>query len=187
MELPWTYNYSQIEAVTGPGAPLTATQISTSASRIIEQKYRFNVGTLNSSTLGLKNPTTTYDGDSIGGNSANIALAERAAEESMVLLKNDKNTLPINRSSVKTVAVVGAQVPYTVSNTDDPTGTIAFATDVRLGDLGSSRVFGDPAKSVGPFAGIQAAAGSGITVVSGSDTSVAMNADFVVVVGGLTP
>ena len=188
MELPWTYNYAQIEAVTGAGKPLSPATVSLSASRIVEQKFRFNVGTLNSSTIGLKAPTTGLGADgSITNNAANIALALRAAIESMVLLKNDGNTLPIKRSSVKTVAVVGAQVPYQVSNTDSASGTINFATDVRLGDLGSSRVFGDPAKSVGPFDGIKAAAGSGVTVVSGSDASVAQNADFVVVVAGLTP
>jgi beta-glucosidase len=104
----------------------------------------------------------------------------------MVLLKNDNNTLPIP-SSVHTVAVVGAKVPYTVVNTNAATGTINFATDVRLGDLGSSRVFSDPAKSAGPFAGIQAAAPSGVTVVSGTDASAATNADFIVAVAGLTP
>jgi beta-glucosidase len=56
-----------------------------------------------------------------------------------------------------------------------------------LGDLGSSRVFADPAKSSGPAAGIQKAAGTGIQVVSGPDPSLADNADFVVVVAGLTP
>jgi beta-glucosidase len=187
MELPWTYNYAQIEAITGAGKPLSTATVAQSASRILEQKYRFNVGTLSSSTIGLRTPTTSYDGDSIGNNSANIALALRTAVESMVLLKNDNNTLPIKRSAVKTVAVVGAQVPYQVSNTDTATGTINFATDVRLGDLGSSRVFGDPAVSVGPFDGIKAAAGSGVNVVSGSDVSVAQGADFVVVVAGLTP
>ena len=34
-----------------------------------------------------------------------------------------------------------------------------FATDVRGGDLGSSRVYPDPAKSVGPFAGFCTATG----------------------------
>jgi beta-glucosidase len=187
MELPWTYNYAQIEAVTGSGQPLSPNLIATSASRIIEQKYRFNVGTIGGS-IGLKTPTTTLDSTgSIANNDADIALALRAAVESMVLLKNDANTLPIQRSKVKTVAVIGASVPFSTPGTVPASGTVNFATDVRLGDLGSSRVFGDPAKSVGPFAGIQDAAGSGVTVVSGSDASVGQNADFIVVVAGLTP
>ena len=188
MELPWTYNYAQIEAITGTNEPLSTAQIAASATRIVEQKDRFNVGSIGM-PAGLKTPTTTYDSTSgtIGNNEANIALALRAATESMVLLKNDAGTLPIQRSKVSTVAVLGASAPFSTPGTSPASGTIDFATDVRLGDLGSSRVFGDPALSVGPFAGIQAAAGSGITVVSGSDTSAAQNADFIVVVAGLTP
>jgi beta-glucosidase len=187
MELPWSYNYAQIEAVTGAGDPLSPAQVTTSASRVVEQKYRFNVGTIGS-TIGLKSPTTTLSSvGSIENNSANIALALRAATESIVLLKNANNTLPIDRTKVKTVAVIGASVPFSTPGTTPASGTVNFATDVRLGDLGSSRVFGDPAKSAGPFAGIQAAAGSGISVVTSTDTSSATNADFIVVVAGLTP
>ena len=40
---------------------------------------------------------------------------------------------------------------------------------------------------MGPFDGIKAAAGSGITVTTGNAASAAANADFVVVVAGLTP
>ncbi len=187
MELPWDYNYAQIEAVTGAGLALQPAQIATSATRIVEQKYRFNVGTATASSFGLQAPTTTLESGSIANNAADIALALRAARESMVLLKNDNQTLPIQRSKVTTVAVLGASVPFNTPGTVPMSGTINFATDVRLGDLGSSRVFSDPALSVGPFAGIQAAAGSGITVVSGTDTSAAAGADFIVVVAGLTP
>jgi beta-glucosidase len=44
---------------------------------------------------------------------ANLAKAKEAAVQSAILLKNDKNTLPIN-ASVKTIAVVGpmADAPY---------------------------------------------------------------------------
>jgi beta-glucosidase len=188
MELPWTYNYAEIEAVTGAGQPLSPNQVQTSATRVVEQKIRFQVDG-SSNMLGLKAPVTTYDSINgiIGNNSANIALSQRAALESMVLLKNDNNTLPIQRSKVKTVAVIGASVPFSTPGTSPASGTVNFATDVRLGDLGSSRVFSDPAKSIGPFAGIQTAAGSGITVVSGTSASAAANADFVVVIAGLTP
>src|SRR6185437_12501119 len=83
-------------------------------------------------------------------------------------------------------------------------GSVNFATDVRTGDLGSSRVYPDPTKSVGPFAGICVASGgtpNGTTCVGGSVNvttatnnggdlspvlSAASNADFVVVIAGLT-
>ncbi len=187
LELPWSFNYQQLEAVTGAGKPLAESALTQSATRIVEQKVRFNVAKVGA-TIGLKAATTTLSAQgSIENNADHIALAHEAALKSMTLLKNDKGTLPINRGAVHTVAVIGADVTYHVVNTDQATGTIHFATDPRLGDLGSSRVLSDPAKSTGPFAGIKAAAGANINVVSGSDPNLANNADFVVVVAGLTP
>jgi beta-glucosidase len=187
MELPWSLNFQQLEAVTGAGSPLQQTQLSASASRIVEQKFRFNVAKIGSQ-IGLQTPKTSIDSSgSIQNDADHIALAHRAALESMVLLKNDSNTLPIKRANVHTIAVLGQTVSYSVVNTDHDTGSVNFATDPRLGDLGSSRVFGDPAKSSAPYDGIKAVAGGGINVVSGADASVAQNADFIVVVAGLTP
>ena len=78
----------------------------------------------------------------------------------MVLLKNDNNTLPIP-SSVTKLAVVGATVPYETDNGGPikTGGKVNFATDIRTGDLGSSRGFFDPAKAIGPFDGLCRAAG----------------------------
>ena len=182
MELPWSFNYSQLEAVA------TLQQLPNSAKLIIQQKLRFNIAATGvaTQTLGLHAPTTALGPNGITGNGGHIADALQSAEEGMVLLKNDNNTLPIVRSAVHTVAVVGAAVPWTLTGTMQ-TGTVNFATDVRLGDLGSSRVASDPSVSVGPFMGIQQVAGSGINVVSGTSASAASSADFVVVVAGMTP
>ncbi len=183
MELPWALNYQQLENVATPN------QLAHSAGLILTQKYRFKVGTLGGSTSGglLPAKTTLSNLHSIEGNEDHIALARRAALEGTVLVKNDNATLPIQRSAVHTIAVIGATVPYHVVLTDNPNSVIDFAHDVRLGDLGSSRVFSDPAKSTGPAAGIQAVAGSGVNVVSGGDPNLAASADFAVVVVGLTP
>jgi beta-glucosidase len=187
LELPWAYNYQQIESITGAGKPVEDAAITDSARRIVEQKLRFHVGKVGE-PAGLRAATTTLDGDgSIANNADHIALAHEAALKAITLLKNDGATLPIDRSKVHTVAVIGADVSYHVVNTDKADGTIHFATDPRLGDLGSGRVFPDPAKSTGPAAGIGAAGGSGVKVVSGSDPNLADGADFVVVVAGLTP
>jgi beta-glucosidase len=196
MELPWSYNYQQLEAVTGAASPIKQNQLQTAATRIITQKYRFNVqqvggaGSGAASTGyhsgGLQMPTTKLSAKgSIDNNMAHVALARKAALEGMVLLKNEK-ILPIDKTKVKTIAVLGAKVPYVV-NTIEGGGTINFATDVRLGDLGSSRVYADPAKSTGPLAGIQAAAGNTVMVTTGTDATAAATADFIVVVAGLTP
>jgi beta-glucosidase len=187
MELPWAYNFQQIEAVTGAGRPLSDAAVTEGARRILEQKFRFKVASTNSA-LGLRRPRTMLSAQgAIENNGEHVALAQEAAAKAMVLLKNVDATLPIARSAVRTIAVIGAEVPYHVVNTDRADGVIRFAIDTRLGDLGSSRVFADPAKSSGPFDGIKAIAGSGINVVSGSNASLADSADFVVVVAGLTP
>ena len=204
MELPWRYNYSTLSSLVTSGG-LQGTQLSTSTARILEQKYRFHTDKTNG--YGLKTPFTTYSGGSISGNDqtdpalnmSHIALSQQSAEESMVLLKNDNNTLPINRSTVKRVAVIGASVSYTLQETNSQDGcqsgasgmincTVDFTTNVRTGDNGSSRVFSDPAKSTGPYAGMMAAA-NGVMVARYGSASAAQAAGFdvAVVIAGLTP
>ena len=102
---------------------------------------------------------------------------------------------------MKKIAVIGATVSFSIQSTNSQdckdggnshygngNCSVSFATNVRTGDVGSSRVFSDPAKSVGPTAGIAAAAGSGITVKSYTSASAAMTDGFdvAVVVAGLT-
>jgi beta-glucosidase len=188
MELPWAYNYQQLEAITGPGKPVDEAEVKLGAQRILEQKYRFHIAKIGE-PAGLRPATTTLSGqNSIENNQGHIAIAHQAALEAITLLKNDSSTLPIKRGgAVHTIAVIGAEVPYHVVNTDRADGTVKFYSDLRLGDLGSGRVFPDPAKSSTPLAGIKAAAGSGINVVSGANASLADGADFVVVIAGLTP
>jgi beta-glucosidase len=179
LEMPWALNYTQLATLNMPKA------ITTSAERILTQQYRF--GTALPGGQGLKATTSTFASSNYSvTNATHVQLSYQSALESIVLLKNANKTLPI-ASTVKTIAVLGANVPYTLSSSADVTsGTIAFASNVRTGDLGSSRVYNDPATSVGPLAGITTAAtAKGMTVVTGSSASVA--ADFYVVVAGLTP
>jgi beta-glucosidase len=186
LELPWSYNYDQLEALAVPNGEIQLSQLFTSAQRVLTQKFRFNVGSLTRTTVGLRAPATVFSGQySIENEADHVALAHKAEIEGAVLLKNDNATLPINRSTVKTIAVLGSKVNFTLPF-GNLSGTVDFSQDIRLGDLGSSRVYSDPAKSSGPFAGIKNAAGTGITVVQGNDASAAANADFVVVVVGLT-
>ena len=185
VELPWGFNFGQLENIVNTNGGLTKSDLDAAVARILEQKFRFKADKL-SGSVGLGSPKTRYGTGRITCDAGHIALSQKAALESMVLLKNDNNTLPIK--AVNKVAVLGATVPYrtTDGGSTNTGGIIDFATDVRTGDLGSSRVFFDPAKGVGPFAGIQAAAPSGVTVVSGTSAAEASDADFIVVVAGLT-
>jgi beta-glucosidase len=207
VELPWSLNYSMLESIVQTGGGLSQGAIDAAASRVLLQKVRFQVWDLARNTFGLGSPKTKFDqlhGKIVYQCDGHVDLARKAAIESMVLLKNSGNALPIS-SSVTRVAVLGATVPYKTQNNSgnsksSVTNTVVnFTKDVRSGDLGSSRVFSDPALEIGPFDGIKAAAPSSVSVVTssapidsvaaaqgiGSDSAVS-SADFIVVIAGLT-
>jgi beta-glucosidase len=191
IELPWGLNYGQLEGIVNSNGGLGMTDIDAAVSRILEQKYRFNSVALGNS-IGLGSHKTTYGHGKISCNTGHINLAQRAALESMVLLKNKNNdALPI-KSSIKKIAVLGVTVDYKANDGGGSTGgTINFATDAITGDKGSSRVFHEPSKGIGPFAGLtQVAKEMGLpdgSVVTGSKADDAADADFIVVMAGLTP
>ncbi|HEY8925586.1 MAG TPA: glycoside hydrolase family 3 C-terminal domain-containing protein [Polyangia bacterium] len=191
MELPMSIHYKLLEGMVGNG--VMQSQLDDSATRILEQKYRFKVAST-SGTSGLKAATTSFSGGSIGNNDAHVNIALETATKSMVLLKNDKDTLPLKKmgkiqvlGTKETYGATSATTKDGISNVSDDIngGTIDFATGVRVGDVGSSRVDFDPAKSISPFQGIKDAAGSGATVTSSNTASGGQ--DAVVVVVGLTP
>lgn len=99
---------------------------------------------------------------------AHRALAREAAAASIVLLRND-GVLPLDPAQLRRIAVIGR-----------------LATMVNLGDGGSSEVIVDDA--VTPLTGLRAAfERHGIEVVhSDRDTSIAEDADVVLVVVGCT-
>ncbi|HTR19420.1 MAG TPA: glycoside hydrolase family 3 N-terminal domain-containing protein [Gemmatimonadales bacterium] len=202
VELPWGLYYGQLENLFNT-KNIKKQQLDAAAQDVLYEKYRFNSASLKGS-VGLKAPVTVYNNGRITCNYTHVGLAKKAAVESMVLLKNQGGVLPIS-PSVKSIAVVGATVPYLTNAFNDQ---VNFATDVRGGDLGSSRVYPDPAKSAGPYQGICIAAGGTwdpnahtcgggpITVTTATNTAggdltpvmaAAANADFVVVMAGLTP
>jgi len=99
------------------------------------------------------------------------ALARQATDESMVLLKNENNTLPLDRKKLKTIAVIGP-----------------WADQVLL-DWYS----GTPPYAVSALEGIREGAGSGVKVLfaDGSDpveaAALAKKADVAIVVVGNHP
>ena len=98
-------------------------------------------------------------------------LAREAAEKSMVLLKNEAGLLPLDKSKLKTLAVIGP-----LADVED------------TGDHGSSRVY--PPYVVTPLAGLRRYLGTSGNVVyeNGADLArakqAAKSADAVVIVAG---
>jgi beta-glucosidase len=74
---------------------------------------------------------------------AHLALALKTAEESITLLSNHDNFLPLKREAIHSIAVIG------------PSGDNAYET---------GNYYGTPARKVGPFTGLQQLVGSSISV-----------------------
>jgi beta-glucosidase len=99
-----------------------------------------------------------------------IELAREAAEKSMVLLRNQGNLLPLDKSRVRTLAVIGR-----------------LAGEENTGDHGSSRVY--PPYVVTPLQGLRTYLGSAqVSYEPGADLArarqLAKTADAVVIVAG---
>ena len=186
IEVPWALNYSELQNVVGAEG-VSMDLVDAAVERILEQKFRFHSALMNG-PYGLKEPTTTWNENtgSIEGNEAHLDLAEELAAGSMVLLKNTDSVLPLTAAS-GTIGVVGATANYQVASDGNQLLTVNFAEEIRTGDRGSSRTKPDPAKTVVPLAGIQAAAQAhGSTVVYGTSVADVASADTLVVIVGMT-
>lgn len=107
---------------------------------------------------------------SIVANPEHIAVARRAAEESMVLLKNDNHVLPFNKDKTEKIVVLGV-----LGDTEN------------IGDHGSSKVH--PYYTVTPLRGLmKKMPGAQVLYDDGSDLEkargLAADADAVVIVAG---
>jgi len=199
IEMPWQFHYS-------PSSLGNADQqlIDDAARRILTQKYRFG-SAMDTDPWSLLPPQSTLTGSSIAANEAHEALAEEAAIKSAVLLTNglgaNSAVLPLNDADQ--IAVLGVLQDFKQLSSSlppvcqlqhydpwlpvDRECTFNFATDPARGDRASSRVNGDPARTIGPFAGISRIAGEQRAVTSGNAAQDAAAADAVVVVVGYTP
>lgn len=107
----------------------------------------------------------------LAGSAEHAALAREVAEKAMVLLKNDGSLLPLDKTKVKTIAVVGH-----------------LADADNTGDHGSSKV--NPPHTTSALQGLRDYLGAGTTVLhsDGADLAevarVSGEADAVVVVAG---
>ena len=104
--------------------------IDQSVARVL--RYKFMMGV-------FENPYTKVEGvEEFVGNAEHRKLAQMAAEKSIVLLKNEKDLLPLNKSSIKSIAVIGPHVDETLLGgySDVPRQTVNILQGIKnyLGD-----------------------------------------------------
>jgi len=199
IEVPWTIHYSfQNLASLVDSGEVDAKVIEGAAKHIIEQKLRFN-SLYGDSPWGLtpSQARLAPGTASIETNMTHEDLAEEATIKSAVLLKNGDTTPVLPLQNATTIGVVGLTLPVNLISTTPPkSGTdFNFAETPAVGDRGSSRVNCDPARGIGPTAGLKATAPTGVTVTSytGADPATAIagikaaDPSVVVVVVGYTP
>ncbi|WP_419701686.1 glycoside hydrolase family 3 N-terminal domain-containing protein [Mucilaginibacter sp. NFX135] len=171
LEAPSPDAYSKLIDLVKAGK-VKESQIDTAVARILTAKFKaglFEKPLVD--TLQLKKRVHTP---------AHVALSQQIAEESIILLKNDQQLLPLNINKLKSLAVVGPN-----------------ANQVQYGDYSSTR---DNRSGTTVLDGIKQLAGNKIKInyakggtLSGRDTSgfaeavtAAKNSDAVVVVLGTT-
>jgi beta-glucosidase len=203
IEVPWQLHYSEATL-----ANADQQLVDDAARRVLTQKVLFN-SAMDDDPWSKKPPTSRLAADgSIEANDDHEQLAEETVVESAVLLANGAEGAPVLplKDDTKKLAVIGlvqnfkqisSSLPPSCGNSEDvPQGVTVAARecyfnhgkDAALGDRGSSRVNGDPARSVGPFAGIsEVGAEHGVTVTNGKSVDEVGDADTVVVVVGYTP
>jgi beta-glucosidase len=151
---------------------LTENEINGALATLL--RTEFKLGFYDDATLS---PYYNYGADSVH-NTAHIAIARKAAQQSMVLLKNNNNVLPLNKSNYSSFMVLGPN---------------AASLDAMIANY-----HGTSSKVVNFVEGITAAVGPGARVEydQGSDykdtthfggTWAAANADATIAVIGLSP
>jgi beta-glucosidase len=160
IEMPLAKVYRRLPALVERGeVPIGV--IDQSVRRILRTKIRF-----------LTRPDPMAYDRTLVASAAHVMLAREAAEQGIVLLKNDGPVLPLDRAALRSVAVLGR-----------------LAGARNQGDLGSSNVH--PPSIVTPLEGLRAALGDRVRVIhdASNDESrvrdAARGADAAVVFVGL--
>jgi beta-glucosidase-like glycosyl hydrolase len=134
LELPDPYGFSELAGLVKSGR-LAESAIDRSVARVLRTKFLAGL---------FETPFVDPDrAERVANTPEHQALALEAARKSIVLLKNQGGLLPLDRGTVKTLAVVGPN-----------------AKGLHLG--GYSR---DPGRGVDVLSGITARAGAGVKVV----------------------
>ncbi len=106
---------------------------------------------------GVMDVAPSYDVDKIA-TPQTVELARKAAEQSLVLLQNENNLLPFDRTKVKKVAVIGPNGEYGAHFRD---GQKSYQ---MLQGGGSASIVPPAGKLITPYNGIKNAAGSAVEV-----------------------
>lgn len=161
LEMPIPNLFSDLAEQVEAGA-LPVEVVDEAVTRMVRKKLEFGLD-------DLERPD-----ESVVESDAHLAVAERAAREAAVLLKNEDSALPLDRASLTRLAVVGS-----------------LADEINIGDTGSSNV--RPTFVVTPLQGLEAALGDSVTIdhidrdtLDLEDLAVVAAADAVVIVTGLT-
>ena len=155
IEMPYGQFFGEDLLAAVDAGEVTEATIDGAVRRILRQKVKFDVGHI-------------PDPGDLVESAEHTSLAREVAEKSIVLLKNEAGALPLNRSALSEIVVVGE-----------------FADVANIGDGGSSSV--EPSYVITPLAGLEEASQS-LTVTHLSepvDDVAAAAADAVVVVVGL--
>ena len=136
--------------------------VDEAARRMVRKKLQY--------ALGDPSPVD----ESVIESDAHLMVAQEAATDGAVLLKNRAGTLPLNPTELSRIAVVGV-----------------LADTVNTGDTGSSSV--RPSFVITPLAGLREALGDSVAIdyigkeaLDEADVETIANADAVIIVTGLT-
>jgi len=142
MDMPGDTNYgANLAAEIGNQVPRN--YLDDAVERILTELFKSNI--MNTGNTGCTCNTVTTP--------AHVASALQVAEEGTVLLKNSGSILPLNPAAVGSIAVIG---------------TDASSSPTYSGGGSASTTAGN---QVTPLAGIQSAAGSGVTVTYNDGTN----------------
>jgi beta-glucosidase len=161
VEMPIGAYYGPLLVTAVQNGEVPESVIDEAVRRILRKKFEFHLD-----EPVVVDPTVVESAE-------HVALAREVAAKSMVLLRNEAKTLPLDVASTKKIAVIGA-----------------LANTINLGDTGSSNTV--PSYAVTPLDGLKARGGSiAITYVPGPTISAAeemaiTEADAAIVVVGLT-
>ena len=148
IDLPFGNNYAHLVHLVKEGK-IKMAALDSAVAFILDLKFR--MGLFEAGDISISKAREHMN------NPRGRELARQAAEKSMILLKNDKNILPLNKENIKKIAVVG---PCAKTN--------------YLGDYS-----GIPSKNVSLLEGIRNKAGNDIEVVYAPGVKLTTNGDTI--------